>query len=270
MRRRSSAHITLCLNGTARAPIAVTLGLIAIPWICACKDASQSSSSAGSAASTGAGFFMELPAADQGLCTGVVILIDTSGSMAQTVRDRDGRKRPKHEIARDALRRIVDFTGTWSAAHRDRPLQLGVFRFSSSASPVLPMGAFNQSTAASAIAAIPGPGGGTAIGEALKDAFRALYASGCVRKHVVCITDGENTSGAQPDWVARGLFAQTHGEVELHFVAFDMSASHFAFLKNVNGHAVEAADGEQLAAKLSEIYEKRILAEAMPAEKAEK
>jgi hypothetical protein len=67
--------------------------------------------------------------------------------------------------------------------------------------------------------------------------------------------------------MARQLFAQTKGDVEIHFVAFDTSARNFAFLKNVNGSVVEAADGAQLQARLVELYEKRILVEAMPAEK---
>ena len=54
----------------------------------------------------------------------------------------------------------------------------------------------------------------------------------------------------------------TGGEVEIHFVAFDTSAAQFAFLKSANGAVVEAADGAQLQARLAEIYEKRILAEA--------
>jgi len=77
----------------------------------------------------------------------------------------------------------------------------------------------------------------------------------------VFITDGENTSGPAPDWVARNLHAQTEGAVELDFVAFDTSASQFRFLKDINGHAVEAANGEQLQAELTKIYENRILAE---------
>nr|HPM23150.1 hypothetical protein [Phycisphaerae bacterium] len=97
---------------------------------------------------------------------------------------------------------------------------------------------------------------------ALEAGFKALYASGCVRKYVVCITDGENTVGPPPDRIARQLFAQTGGEVEIHFVAFDTSAAQFAFLKSANGAVVEAADGAQLQARLAEIYEKRILAEA--------
>jgi len=210
---------------------------------------------------------IDLPTADQRLCTAVVILIDTSGSMSQDVPDRGGERRPKHVIARDALSRIVEYTTKWSAEHRDRVLQLGMFSFSSSATPILGTSVFDESTARRALEHVPRPGGGTAIGQALMDGFRSLYQSGCVRKHIVCITDGENTSGPAPDRVARALFAQTGGEVELHFVAFDTSAARFAFLNQVNGHVVEAANGEQLAARLAEIYEHRILAEAMPAEK---
>ena len=67
--------------------------------------------------------------------------------------------------------------------------------------------------------------------------------------------------------MARQLYSQTHGDVEMHFVAFDTSAEHFRFLKDTGGSAFEAADGNQLQARLTEIYEKRIFAEAMPAEK---
>jgi Mg-chelatase subunit ChlD len=208
-----------------------------------------------------------LPDAGQRLCTAVVILIDTSGSMKETVRDQHGQQRPKHVIAREALAKIIDYTGQWQKSHEDRVLEVGLFNFSSSASRVLPMGPFDLAKARQALQAVPTPGGGTAIGEAVAEGFKALYQSGCVRKYLVCITDGENTAGPPPDRVSRQLFAQTHGEVEMHFVAFDTSARKFAFLSEVNGHTVEAADGAQLQARLSDIYEKRILAEAMPAEK---
>lgn len=210
---------------------------------------------------------IELPAADQRLCTAVVILLDTSGSMRESVADTSGGKQPKHEIARSALERIVAYTEQWQQSHPDRAIQLGVFNFSSSARAVLPMGEFKADAARTALAAVPGPGGGTAIGDALVQGFQALYQSGCVRKYLVCITDGQNTAGPAPKRVAKQLFDQTGGEVEIHFVAFDTSADYFAFLANVNGHTVQANDGPQLAARLSEIYEKRILAEAMPAEK---
>lgn len=208
-----------------------------------------------------------LPRADQRLCTGVVVLIDTSGSMGKSVRGATGQPRPKHRIAREALERIVTYTAQWQKSHADRVLQLGLVNFSSSASTLLPMKPFDESATRAALRQIPSPAGGTAIGEALKTAYQSLYASGCVRKYVLCITDGENTSGLEPDRVARQLFGQTGGEVELHFIAFDTSAEKFGFLATVNGHVVEAADEKQLNASLSEIYEKNILAEAMPAER---
>ena len=110
------------------------------------------------------------------------------------------------------------------------------------------------------------PRGGTAIGWALEEGFRALYKTGCVRKYIICATDGENRTGPSPAAVARQLYEQTGGDVEMHFVAFNTSAAKFGFLTKVNGYVFEAADGEQLQAQLSAIYEQRILAEAMPAE----
>ncbi len=210
---------------------------------------------------------IDLPQADQRLCTGVVLLVDTSGSMNQKVRDRGGAEQPKHVIARAAIDRIVAYTDQWQTQHPDRVLHLGVLNFSSSAHTVMPLAAFDAATAAEAATRIPAPGGGTAIGSALQEGFKALYASGCVRKYVVCITDGENTSGPPPDRVARALHGQTEGDVEIHFVAFDTSPAKFAFLSKVNGYVVEAADGAQLDARLADIYEKRILAEAMTLEK---
>ncbi len=209
---------------------------------------------------------VELPKPDLRLCTAVVILIDTSGSMGESVSDRGDQQRPKHVIAREALARIVDYTAQWQQQHTDRVLNLAICRFSDSVSPVLPGADFDAQPARDAVQRIPGPGGGTAIGLALQEGFKALYASGCVRKYVICITDGENTVGPAPSGIAQQLYAQTGGEVELHFVAFDTSAAQFDFLKKVNGFVVAAAGGEQLRQRLTEIYEKRILAESMAEE----
>lgn len=207
-----------------------------------------------------------LPQADQKLCTAIVLIIDTSGSMKESVKSGEDANQPKHVIARDAVRGIIDFTDNWKAKHTDRELQFGILTFSSKVNTALPMAAFNRTSAEAGLNKIPKPGGGTAIGRAVAEGFKALYKSGCVHKHVVCITDGENTSGPKPQDISQTLFEKTRGEVKLHFVAFDTAASQFQFLKDVNGHVVEAADGPELNKQLTEIYEKRILAEAMPAE----
>jgi Mg-chelatase subunit ChlD len=209
---------------------------------------------------------VELPSADQRLCTSVVLLIDVSPSMQDAVSDGKGGQRRKFDIARDVLAGMVDYTDQWTKQHTDRTLILGLSSFSNHAQTLLAPSKFNRAAADDSLQRIPFPGNGTAIGEALKHGFQSLYKTGCVRKYIIVITDGENTVGDDPESVARRLYQQTQGEVEIHFVAFDVSASHFAFLKDVNGYVVEAADAEQLKKQLSDIYEKRILAEAMPAE----
>jgi hypothetical protein len=204
---------------------------------------------------------IDLPAAEPVHGTAVVILVDTSGSMRDPVRDHDGKKRPKDEIARAALDKIVQSTADWKKTHADQMLQLGILEFSDHVQRVLPVAAFDQAKSTAAVKKIRAPEGGTAIGLALEDGFKALYGTGCDRKFLLCITDGENTVGPTPDHVARQLYGQTNGQVEMHFIAFDTSAAQFNFLKDVNGQASEAADAAQLQAELARFYEKRILAE---------
>lgn len=245
--------------------VVIAAGMYAVVFSASCKQSPPAPTSGAAThppAPAPVAARIDLPKVDQRLCTAVVLLIDTSGSMSQSVAERGGAQQPKHLLARRALDRIVDYTTKWRETHSDRVLQLAIYHFSSAVHEVLPMGVFDGAAAKSAVGRIPGPGGGTAIGLALEAGFRSLYSSGCVRKYIVCITDGENTAGPPPDRIARQLYGQTGGEVEIHFVAFDTLAARFAFLKDANGTVVEAADGEQLQAQLSAIYEKRILAEA--------
>ncbi len=193
--------------------------------------------------------------------TAVVVLVDTSGSMGQAVKDASGKMRPKAQIAREALQGIVRTTAAWQKAHPQTPLHMGLYTFSSSVNEVLPVTEFDAAKAEAALARIPPPNSGTAIGRALESGFKALYRSGCRRKFVVCVTDGENTSGPPPDWIARNLYGLTEGGVQLQFVAFDTSASRFGFLKDVNGEVVQADDGARLQDELKRIYEEKILVE---------
>lgn len=244
---------------------AVCMGLcVALAGMgCGHKTTARIASSKAPAAKTSAegSYHLDLFKAEPRQGTAVVILVDTSGSMQQVVPDRGGQTRPKYLIARDALENIVKNTAAWKKEHAKANLQLAIYNFSSAVQEVLPMGEFEEAKAQAALKRIPKPNGGTAIGRALEAAFKALYRSGCMRKFVVCVTDGENTSGPPPDWIARHLHGHTGGEVELQFVAFDTSASQFKFLKDVNGHVVEASDGAKLNDELKRIYQERILVE---------
>jgi len=204
---------------------------------------------------------IDLPQVEAKPGTAIMILVDTSGSMRNEVPDGSGKTRPKDQIARAALERIIQHTAKWKKDHPDRALQVGICYFSSSVGVVLPIGDFDEAKAKAALDKLPRPNSGTAIGRALEQAAKDLYRAGNVRKHIVCITDGENTSGTPPEAIARQLHAQTEGGIAFHFVAFDTSSSHFDFLKKVNGHVAQAADGPQLQAELTKIYDQRILVE---------
>jgi Mg-chelatase subunit ChlD len=195
---------------------------------------------------------------DEGLGAAVAILIDTSGSMGQSV---PGDNRPKAAVAREALDAMFAATESLVAKRPEFAVKVGIYSFSSDASTVLSMQPFDRTVVRNALARLPSPGGGTAIGEAMYTARPDLYRSGVFRKYLLVVTDGENTSGRSPDEVAHEIFQKSEGAVEIYFVAFDTSADRFTFLKQVKGDVIGAGNAPELKKALDEIYQGRILAE---------
>jgi hypothetical protein len=198
---------------------------------------------------------------DEGLGAAVAILIDTSGSMGQTA---PGDNRPKAAVAREALDAMFEATESLVAKRPDFAVKVGIYNFSSEASTVLSMQPFDRAVVRAALARVPSPGGGTAIGEAMSTARPDLYRSGVFRKYLLVVTDGENTAGRSPDEVAREIFQKSEGAVAIYFVAFDTSADRFGFLKQVKGEVIGAGNAPELKKALDEIYQGRILAEVSP------
>src|SRR5437764_140896 len=97
----------------------------------------------------------DLPHTQQRLGTAVVILVDTSGSMEQTVNDHSGHPRTKDQIARQALQKIIEITDAWQSSHQETPLFLGITSFSSKTSEVLKMEPFDASKSKQAVQMIP-------------------------------------------------------------------------------------------------------------------
>src|SRR5262249_18748256 len=155
---------------------------------------------------------------DEGLGAAVAILVDTSGSMRERVSD-DGR--PKYAVARDALEAMLDATDAFVARRPDFPIKIGIYSFSSSVRRLRPIERYDRRAIADALDALPRPGGGTAIGEAMREARPDLYHAGVFRKYILVVTDGENTTGRSPDAVARDIFRKSDGAVQVYFVAFD-------------------------------------------------
>lgn len=201
-------------------------------------------------------------AVDEGLGAAVAILIDTSGSMKERA---PGDSRSKYEVAREKIERMLDATDAFVARRPDFPIKIGLYSFSSHVTVLQPIQPYDRTQVRSALAELNRPGGGTAIGDAMREARPALYRAGVFRKYILVVTDGENTNGREPDQVARDIWRKSEHGVQIYFVAFDTAPEKFAFLKDVGGDVIAAPSGTELQAALENVYQGKILAEALDA-----
>lgn len=199
---------------------------------------------------------------DEGLGAAVAILIDTSGSMKE---DAPGDTRSKYEVAREKIERMLDATDAFVARRPDFPIKIGLYGFSSDVNVLQPIQPYNRDRVRAALATLRRPGGGTAIGDAMREARPDLYRAGVFRKYILVVTDGENTNGREPDQVARDIWGKSEHAVQIYFIAFDTSAEKFAFLEDVGGDVIAATSGTELQAALENVYQGKILAEAIDA-----
>ena len=194
------------------------------------------------------------------------IAIDVSGSMDESVAGQNGRKEPKIEIARRAALDLVDQFVSYARDHQDEPVQLGIYEFSRrrgdpDCRAVVPMGTPDRERAAAAIARLTADGG-TPIGQAMITAKRALDETGLSRRHLLVVTDGENTDGASPDRVAVAIGKRPDAErPAIYFVAFDVEASRFSRVRDAGGLVLSAANATELNGTLDTLLRGKILVE---------
>jgi Mg-chelatase subunit ChlD len=200
--------------------------------------------------------------ADEGLGAAVAIMVDNSGSMKEVA---GGDSRPKYLVARDALNEMLASTDSFLVKQTGFPIKVGLYQFSSDVRTLVPLQAYDRGALRQALATMPPPAGGTAIGDAMDVAREALYQSGIIRKYILVVTDGENTNGRSPQRVAQEIARRSEGAVRMYFVAFDIDAKRFAFLRDVHGEVLGAGNGVALRASLDTIYRGKILAEAVDA-----
>lgn len=194
------------------------------------------------------------------------IVIDVSGSMNDKVAGQNGQREEKIVIARRAALGIVDQFVAYARDHQDEPVQLGVYEFSRrrgdpDCRAVIPMGAPDRERAANAIAGLRADGG-TPIGEAMITAKLALDSTNLTRRHLLLVTDGENTDGARPDSVAAAINKRPDVErPAIYFVAFDVDASRFNGVKENGGLLMSAANATELTTTLDALLSGKILVE---------
>ncbi|MHB1307318.1 MAG: vWA domain-containing protein [Limisphaerales bacterium] len=198
----------------------------------------------------------------------VAIVMDTSGSMRDRVKDASGTPTAKHVIASRALTAVVDrLDQSIKASPVDAPLRVeaGLVVFDQNqARWAIPFGSFDAVRFRNWIARAQAPDGATPLGRATQLAANTVLASPCARKHVLVITDGENTVGPEPASLWPGLrrqAEQAQAAVAFHFVAFDVDAKVFEPLKRFGTTLVGAANEVQLNQQLQLILDRKILLE---------
>jgi Mg-chelatase subunit ChlD len=194
------------------------------------------------------------------------IAIDVSGSMDEEVPGENKRKEPKIDIARRAALELVDQFASYARDHQDEPVLLGVYEFSRrrgepDCRTVVAMGPPDRERTATAIAKLDADGG-TPIGQAMITAKRALDETGLTRRHLLVVTDGENTDGVSPDRVAVAIGKRPDAErPSIYFVAFDIEASRFSRVRDAGGLVLSAANATELNSTLDMLLRGKILVE---------
>jgi Ca-activated chloride channel family protein len=192
------------------------------------------------------------------------ILIDVSGSMKE--RAGRGSDQPKIASARRAALDLVEQFARYADDHKDETVQLGIYAFSDADGQpdlreVIPMGPPDRARAATAVAGMEADGG-TPIGNAMIAGKKALDATGLSRRHLLVVTDGENTTGPGPGDVAAAIARRpTVEQPSIYFVAFDIEASRFDAVRNAGGLVLEAVDAKGLNETLDSLLRGKILIE---------
>ena len=186
--------------------------------------------------------------------------------MKDKVEGADGREERKIEIARRAARDLVEQFAPYADDHRQEPVLLGIYEFSERSGeddcrPVIALAPPDRARADRALASLRADGG-TPIGNAMIFAKRQLDSTGLTRKHLLVVTDGENTDGYDPDDVATALNRRPEAErPSLYFVAFDIEASRFARVKDAGALVLGAANAKELNSRLDALLRGNILLE---------
>ena len=198
----------------------------------------------------------------------LAIVYDTSGSMADSVVNASGRSEPKFQIAGRAVNSIYDQLGAFVAGAAPgtvREVQAELLVLANlRARRAISMEPFRAPVFKERMASFNKPGGGTPLGRALQMAVEDLMASPLSHKHILVVTDGENTEGPAPEDVLSDKLEASHGlggGVQVHFVAFDVAAKVFDPVKNLGATVVGADDETQLKDQLDYILQKKILLE---------
>ena len=191
-----------------------------------------------------------------------LVLMDVSGSMADAA-SKGGP--PKIETARRSALALIQQFANYAAAHPGEPVLVGLYEFSDTTGEntreIVPLSPADVPRAEAALAGLRARGG-TPIGDAIIAGKRVLDGSGLTRRHLLVVTDGENTDGREPEDVMAALSRRPPAEQpSVYFVAFDIAASRFDSVRDAGGLVLAAGNEQELNDTLSSLLTGKILVE---------
>jgi Mg-chelatase subunit ChlD len=215
------------------------------------------------AVSRGCGENVPTLSAEPARTTGTVVyvLLDVSGSMSDPVTNATGNSEAKLSIAKRAAIDVCKAVAKYAAEDKTRHLEIALATFSNDFQVTTAMGEPNVEKAELAINQLAARGG-TAIGNAVIEAQKALDRTRLKSQHILIITDGENNLGLSPTGAADALNALPEAlRPAVYVVAFDVNAKVFDGVKNKGWQVFSAANGKELTQRLDEVVGGHILVE---------
>ena len=188
----------------------------------------------------------------------IAFVFDTSGSMLESVKDAGGVAVQKFEVGRRAMDGVVEKLSQFTKAS-GRPLQVSLFVFDGKTGvrEVLAPGKFDPARLRESLPQRKDIAGGTPLGRATEAAVKSIASVQASSRHVIVLTDGENTAGPKPEDVIRAGTAP----VQYHFIAFDVDARVFAGVKQAGATLLSAGNAKQLDERLGFLLEEKVLLE---------
>jgi len=188
----------------------------------------------------------------------IAFVFDTSGSMLESVKDARGVDVQKFEVGRKAMDGVVEKLTQFSKTS-DRPLQVALFVFDGKTGvrEVLAPGKFDAARLRESLPQRKDIAGGTPLGRATDAAAKSIAAVQASSRHVIVLTDGDNTAGPKPEDAIRAGKAP----VQFHFIAFDVDARVFSGVRQAGATLLSAGDAKQLDERLGFLLEEKILLE---------
>jgi hypothetical protein len=207
------------------------------------------------------------PAAPPADRIAVAVVFDTSGSMKQPFGGKaDGKAEPKYRVAQRAFEQVIRRLETFARTPGAKPLAVGIYVFDREQAKVAePIAPFHAGRLRGWLNALRPPEAGTPLGDALFLAGRDLLAAPAAARHLLVLTDGENTHGRKPEATLAAIQqAATKKEkaVFTHIIALDIPPRVFASLQEQGATLIGAANEAQLNAQFDFILEEKILVEA--------